>query len=251
MRHLIPCLALLGACGSPANQIEETETNQNTLRAPHYGQPAGIETQRVYFNTQNDLFVSTSHKSYAIVDLAPGATVGVSMRSLFASDDLPADQVQLVSKLYQVTDDNQLRLIRLVDWNQGRATTLIRSYRGGSFVIETDFPFETLVEAWAMIGLRLDCHSANGECAAQAQPGEACGGIANFGCDQGLFCDYTPEAMCGWADAPGTCARRAEVCPMFISEVCGCDGMTYSNRCVASSEGVAVLHDGPCETQPQ
>ena len=33
---------------------------------------------------------------------------------------------------------------------------------------------------------------------------------------------------------------------MIFQPVCGCDGLTYSNQCVAESAGVDVMSDGEC-----
>jgi hypothetical protein len=39
---------------------------------------------------------------------------------------------------------------------------------------------------------------------------------------------------------------RPGICPLILAEVCGCDGKTYPNSCVAASHGVAVRHQGKC-----
>lgn len=42
-------------------------------------------------------------------------------------------------------------------------------------------------------------------------------------------------------------ARRT--CPMIYQPVCGTDGRTYGNRCVATSERARVAHEGACRTR--
>ncbi len=86
-----------------------------------------------------------------------------------------------------------------------------------------------------------DC--SGGECVADLQ---YCGGDLPKGCPDGTFCLY--DGNCGEADQGGVCTPRPEVCDLSLSEVCGCDGKTYSNACFANMDGTSVLHDGPCES---
>ncbi|MFO0618285.1 MAG: Kazal-type serine protease inhibitor domain-containing protein [Polyangiaceae bacterium] len=76
------------------------------------------------------------------------------------------------------------------------------------------------------------------------------GGDAN-GCGPNEFCNYTLEAMCGAADASGTCAPIPEVCPDNVDPVCGCDNQTYSNACEAHAHSTAIVHTGACTPSGQ
>jgi len=80
--------------------------------------------------------------------------------------------------------------------------------------------------------------------------GETCGGLLGDGCADDEFCDYAPDALCGRADATGTCAPMPEACDLNYDPVCGCDGETYGNACAANMAGVSVETAGECETTP-
>lgn len=95
-----------------------------------------------------------------------------------------------------------------------------------------------------------DCGSS-----ASGEEGASCGGFTvsgSPGCNEGLFCNYTAEAQCGAADQPGVCLAIADfaICPKVIKPVCGCDGNTYTNGCIARGQGVSVAKAGACEDAP-
>jgi len=74
-----------------------------------------------------------------------------------------------------------------------------------------------------------------------------CGGIAGSRCGDGEYCDYPLDALCGAADAMGTCAAIPTACDLSYQPVCGCDGVTYGNPCAAALEGASVASEGECD----
>ncbi len=87
--------------------------------------------------------------------------------------------------------------------------------------------------------------SSLGECE-QPPAGNACGGLLGLSCAEGQFCDFPLDAICGAADATGVCEVIPQACTREFNPVCGCDGVTYSNGCIARSEGVSVASLGEC-----
>lgn len=65
-------------------------------------------------------------------------------------------------------------------------------------------------------------------------------------CAEGQFCRFE-AGTCDVIDRSGQCAPTPRSCPDTVEPICGCDGVTYNNPCLAFQAGVSVAHRGACE----
>jgi hypothetical protein len=74
---------------------------------------------------------------------------------------------------------------------------------------------------------------------------QVCGGSAGDTCAEGQFCKRE-EGECD-EDAEGVCADIPFECTAVFERVCGCDGKTYTNACMADAAEVTVASKGECD----
>jgi 5-hydroxyisourate hydrolase-like protein (transthyretin family) len=66
--------------------------------------------------------------------------------------------------------------------------------------------------------------------------------LRNSDCVKNYFCSKSR----GQCERPGICLKLPEICPSVVTPVCGCDGITYNNFCVAAVSGVSIAYHGTC-----
>lgn len=63
-------------------------------------------------------------------------------------------------------------------------------------------------------------------------------------CMLSFACTKQPSETC--YSAALEAANKNVLCTQDCPGVCGCDGNTYCNSCIAASHGITEVTDGPC-----
>lgn len=273
-------MATLGGCAADMGATEKTDT---TLEAELSGDAGEIPsddaadsyTRRLvpmgpiaYGDTVEATFPASGYLGWTFTARAGAMlsldTVGVGRTDtvlLVYGPQTGADFAR--ARAIAVNDDYRGSLDSHIDLRVQRSGTylvVVRSFgnRGGSFELTlgcngsqcrvecgADDSCPTGSSCARVYCVRAPCPSYCEPPAAGAE-GQSCGGRGQQTCPDGYFCAYAPEAICGRADASGSCARRPQACITLYNPVCGCDGETYSNSCAAANAGMSVDYTGEC-----
>lgn len=94
---------------------------------------------------------------------------------------------------------------------------------------------------WGGCGSNPNNFESLSECQQTCEPERtSCGGFAGLACEDNSYCDYEAD-QCGGADGVGLCRPRPTACDDVLDPVCGCDGRSYGNACLAAQAGFDVI----------
>jgi len=157
----------------------------------------------------------------------------------------------IISKKPDCKENNCQKPIKHAD------VVLAQQYSSGTIIpIRTQtsddgrFLFETIPAISYMVHINargydpqqreLQLRPGNNEITYNLDPSVEC--LNNTDCVKNYFCSKSR----GQCERPGVCLKLPEMCPSVVTPVCGCNGVTYNNFCVAAVSGVSIAYHGTC-----
>jgi hypothetical protein len=186
----------------------------------------------------------SAQKPASIVDLKDSATASFTAKSQYRAFRFNGEKGQKVSIYLDGLKglDTVVYLYRANDNPTGRALKWNDDTHDGSWTknpLSSSIVDYTLPEtrSYAIVATTYDGWTGKASVSLKT---------ASSGCSANSDCasdQYCAVASCG---GTGTSTTRPHVCIEIFKPVCGCDGKTWSNDCVANSNGTSVASDGPC-----
>lgn len=232
----VATLALSGLAATGCGGVPDDDAARLLAASPTQAETsidATAPAEHLYFGVTNHLHLAGD--VLAKVDLNAGAQVELEVAT--------ADSSPLVFELWQVHAGTPawVELRNAFDTDSGFVLTSFYAPSDNTFMLH--FPAPALPRD---VNLRMDCDRTTGRCTAELQPGEVC--YEEAACSPGLACAPS-DGACDPIWWGGTCVVPGDdtACEGLPSApVCGCDGTTYGNPCLAVASGSGMKKSGAC-----
>jgi hypothetical protein len=214
---------LLAASSTASDQPAQAPVNVSAT-APH-----------LYFGVTNHLHLNGD--LVARLDLNAGAVVEMEVAT--------TDSSPLKFEIWDAHEGGWTELINAFDEKSGFALTTFTAASDNTFLVHFPAPASPVD-----VSAHLDCDRTNGRCTAELEPGEQC--FEQSACSPGLACAPN-DGACNPIWWGGSCVVPGDdtSCEgLAAAPVCGCDGVTYANECLAVASGKGMKTNGACVPAP-